>query len=759
MLEESEKANDETPVNVLLVDDRPDNLLVMETILEDLNQNLVCATSAREALKFLLIEDVALILLDVQMPGLNGFEFAELIRERERTQHTPIIFISATSVDEQYVFKGYALGAVDYLTKPFQPEILKSKVRFFTKLFRQNQEIKRQARLLEEANIALDQANSDLEARVQARTVELKAANELLGAELEARKESEARLALEHSITRTVAYASSLEEAAPMILRSFCENIGAGASALWLLNDSGTELRCAYVQTTDDTDAVTDFKNATLGLTFARGVGLPGLVWESNEPVLLAEAYRGKRYPRERQAKAAGFTSAIAFPIKIGDEFFGAIEFFTASVIPNDEHVVNMLEAIGSEIGQFVQRKQIEAEREGLLLREKTLRQQAERASRLKDEFLATVSHELRTPLNSILGWGQILNSAKLSDDERRTALETIYRNARSQSQLIDDLLDTSRLITGNLHLNLTPTPVVPTIQNAIDVVRPAAEAKSISMTTNFTSDVETITCDSQRLQQMVWNLLTNAVKFTPENGQIDVTYERADNNVRIVVKDTGHGIATDFLPLVFDRFRQADSSSTRTHHGLGLGLAIVRHLTELHGGQVPVHSDGIGKGSTFVISLPITLAIVSDGNAPRKTANGHRSPQAVNHQLEGLRISIVDDDADACNLLRFSLEMSGAEVRTSSSVADAMESIRTWRPDLLLTDINMPGEDGYSLIKKLRSLDPEQGSEIPAIALTAMARSEDSEQALNAGFQMHIPKPVDIDELAQAIVGLAGKK
>jgi signal transduction histidine kinase len=216
---------------------------------------------------------------------------------------------------------------------------------------------------------------------------------------------------------------------------------------------------------------------------------------------------------------------------------------------------MNMLEAIGSEIGQFVQRKRIEAERENLLVREQSLRQQAERASRLKDEFLATVSHELRTPLNSILGWGQILKTSDVTDEDRRTALETIYRNARSQSQLIDDLLDTSRLITGNLHLNLSPTPVVPTIQTAIDVVRPAAEAKSITVESKFSSDIESITCDAQRLQQMVWNLLTNAVKFTPESGRIEVAYERLENSVRITVSDSGHGISPDFLPLVFDRF------------------------------------------------------------------------------------------------------------------------------------------------------------------------------------------------------------
>jgi signal transduction histidine kinase/DNA-binding response OmpR family regulator len=755
MLEESEKASEAKRVNVLLVDDRPDNLLVMETILTDLHQNLICATSAREALKFLLIEEVALILLDVQMPGLNGFEFAELIRERERTEDTPIIFVSATSVDEQYVFKGYSLGAVDYLTKPFHPEILKSKVRFFTKLFQQNQEIKRQAKLLEQANIDLDSANADLEVRVQARTTELEATNEKLGAELEARKESEARLTIEHSITRTVAYAGSLEVAAPEILRSFCEHMGAGVSALWLLTDSEAELTCKAIEIGETTQALYRLREASLTQNFRRGHGLPGHIWELNAPVSIAHEYHGRKFPRAKYAHAAGLKYASGFPIKIADEFHGVIEFFTRLPVLNDTSLMNMLEAIGSEIGQFVQRKRVEAERESLLLREKALRRQAEKASRLKDEFLATVSHELRTPLNSILGWGQILNTGKLSEQEQRNALDTIYRNARSQSQLIDDLLDTSRLITGNLHLNLSPTEVIPTIQAALDVVHPAAEAKSISLEAKFTSDVATITCDSQRLQQMVWNLLTNAVKFTPENGRIEILYERVENSVRIVVSDTGQGISPEFLPLVFDRFRQADSSSTRTHHGLGLGLAIVRHLAELHGGQVSVASDGPGNGSVFSIVLPITLAVVSDGQAVTKRSNGHRLAKPMTRQLDGVRISIVDDDNDACNLLRFSLEMSGAEVKTSSCVADAMQSLREWRPDILLTDINMPDEDGYSLIRKLRSLEPDEGADIPAIALTAMARAEDSENALSAGFQIHLPKPVDIDELADAIASL----
>jgi CheY-like chemotaxis protein len=374
----------------------------------------------------------------------------------------------------------------------------------------------------------------------------------------------------------------------------------------------------------------------------------------------------------------------------------------------------------------------------------------------LKDEFLATVSHELRTPLNSILGWGQILNTGKLGEEEQRNALDTIYRNARSQSQLIDDLLDTSRLITGNLHLNLSPTPVVSTIEAAIEVVRPAAEAKSISIETKFTSDIETVTCDTHRLQQMVWNLLTNAVKFTPDGGRVEIAYERVDNNVQIIVSDSGHGISAEFLPLVFDRFRQADSSSTRTHHGLGLGLAIVRHLAELHGGRVSVASEGEGKGAVFSITLPITLAVVSDGKAISTASNGYQKGQPATRRLDGLRIAIVDDDHDACTLLQYSLEMSGAVVKTSASVEDAMESLRGWRPDILLTDINMPGEDGYSLIRRIRSLPSDEGADIPAIALTAMARAEDGDNALSAGFHLHLAKPVDLDELADAIASLA---
>ena len=476
--------------NVLLVDDRPENLFAMESLLSGADYNIISADSAQEALRVLLSEDVALILLDVQMPGLNGFELAELIRERERTQHTPIIFISATSVDDQYIFRGYSLGAVDYLTKPIQPEILKSKVGFFTRLFKQNQKIKAQSELLTATNAELDRLNIELEERVRNRTAALEKVNLALEMELEVKRRAEARLATEHSITRALASAESIDDAAPLILRTFCENMEATVATFWLWDHSAQDLTCHSIECTGSSAELKEFARITQDLRLPQGTGLPGRTLERSESVWLSAELKGMHQSRSAAAKKAGLNGAVGIPIKVGAELYGVLEFFTAQSIETRPSLTNMFEVIGSEIGQFMFRKKVETEREGLLIREKQLRQQAERASRLKDEFLATVSHELRTPLNSILGWSQLLTLGKLNGEEAKGALETIHRNARSQAQLIDDLLDTSRLITGNLQLELTPTDVGPLIESAIEMVKPAADPKDVAINLEVDQDV-----------------------------------------------------------------------------------------------------------------------------------------------------------------------------------------------------------------------------------------------------------------------------
>jgi signal transduction histidine kinase/CheY-like chemotaxis protein len=456
-------------------------------------------------------------------------------------------------------------------------------------------------------------------------------------------------------------------------------------------------------------------------------------------------------------AAAAGFNSAIGMPIQMNGEFFGAIEFFSSSHIPEEPEIVRMFEAVGTEIGQFIQRQRIELEKERLLTQEMTLRQQAERASRLKDEFLATVSHELRTPLNSILGWAQIMRRESLDEEHRVAALETIFRNSQAQAQLIDDLLDMSRLITGNFPLNLVPASIPSIVEAAVEIVRPQAKAKSIDLVARFDQKDIEVTCDPERIQQVVWNLLVNALKFTPEAGRVSVGVNSSKDEVSISIRDNGEGIAPEFIPHVFDRFRQADSTSTRKHRGLGLGLAIVSNLTELHGGTVSVASEGFGKGAEFTVTLPITRSEPSEGAAAKngESSGEFESSGLAPSPLENVRILIVEDDPDAADMLRYALRGAGADTKNAYSVSEAIDTLSVWEPSVVLSDITMPDEDGYSLIKRIRAMRSIEIAHVPAIALTAMARSEDGERALSSGFHMHMPKPVDIDELTKAISSL----
>lgn len=409
------------------------------------------------------------------------------------------------------------------------------------------------------------------------------------------------------------------------------------------------------------------------------------------------------------------------------------------------------VEELSGYIGELKRSQEVRGQ---LLQREQRARAEAEAANRIKDEFLATLSHELRTPLTSLLGWACLLRGSSVDETLRAKGIEAIERNAKVQARLIDDLLDVSRIISGKLNLQVRPLDVSNSIEAAIAVVRPAANAKAIGLVYKKLPSIGAISGDAARLQQVVWNLLSNAVKFTPEGGYIEVRVERVNSHVRISVDDTGQGISAEFLPQVFDRFRQADSSTTRNYGGLGLGLAIVRHLVELHGGTVHAQSPGEGLGATFSAIFPL----LSERPQPEDTGQygSRRIPSST--ALNGLRVLVVDDEADARQIISTLIERTGAEVKTCESAGEALQLLQQWHPDVLMSDIAMPGEDGYSFINKVRSLPVEQGGHTPAAAFTAYAREEDRKRVLDAGFQMHIAKPVSSSKLVDMIAHLAGR-
>lgn len=550
------RATGKPPVNILMVDDQPAKLLSYEVILAELGENLIRANSGKEALGHLLKTDIAVVLVDVCMPELDGFELASMIRRHPRLQKTAIILVSGVLVEDVDRLRGYNSGAVDYVSVPIVPEILRAKVSVFADLYRKTEELER--------------LNHELERRVAERTAEI----------------------------------------------------------------------------------------------------------------------------------------------------------------------------------------------EALLVRAEDARREAETANRLKDEFLATLSHELRTPLSAITGWVHILKTGKLDQATYVKAIETINRNAQLQTRLIADILDVSSIITGKLRLNLEPVDLAAVVEAALDTLRPAVEAKGIQLRRDLKRASEPVLGDPARLQQVVWNLVSNAIKFAPQDGHLDIVLSTAGSQVEITVQDDGPGIEPDFLPYMFDRFRQADSSSTRMHQGLGLGLAIVRHLMELHGGSVQAMNRTDQPGAVFRLSLPRHVAVAEPLEGMREQpplfVMGddvwlHAAPS-----LQGIRVLLVDDAADTREVVGAVLELCGAQVCAVASAREALWLIERDRPDVLVADLEMPGEDGYGLLRKLRALPPERGGQTPAAALTAYASAQDRANVLKAGFQMHVPKPVQPAELAAAVAELA---
>ncbi|HXE30199.1 MAG TPA: response regulator [Terriglobales bacterium] len=532
------------PINILLVDDQPSRLLSYETVLQGLGENLIRANSGNEALDLLLKTEIAVVLVDVVMPELDGFELARMIRNHPRFQKTAIILVSGVMVEDAYRLKGYDSGAVDYISVPIIPEILRAKVAVFCDLYRKTGELER--------------LNQELEQRVSERTAEINGA-----------------------------------------------------------------------------------------------------------------------------------------------------------------------------------------------------RQEAERANRLKDEFLATLSHELRTPLNAISGWAHLLLSGGLDAADQLKAAETIQRNALAQARLVADLLDVSRIISGKLEFDLQPVPLTPTVQNAVDSIRPAAAAKQIELKLALPAHSDddrgfTIEGDPARLQQITANLLSNALKFAPLGGRVEVGLQpdTRDGRIELIVCDNGPGIAPDFLPYIFERFRQADTSSTRSQRGLGLGLTIVRHLVERHGGEITASNrapaPGTPTGACFTVSFPLAAS-----QAP--PPHGETTPMP---SVEGLRVLVVDDDPDARDLVARILGQHGAIVRLAASAAEALALFKREIPQVVVSDIEMPEQDGYALVRQIRAL--RRGARVPVAALTAYAGAQDRLRLLHAGFQEHIPKPVHPPHLIRVVAGLA---
>ncbi|HJR06912.1 MAG TPA: CHASE domain-containing protein [Pyrinomonadaceae bacterium] len=453
-------------------------------------------------------------------------------------------------------------------------------------------------------------------------------------------------------------------------------------------------------------------------------------------------------------AEREGIVAFAGYPLLVEERLIGVLTMFSRARLTED--ALDALALVSDAIAQGIERKRLEEQ----------LRRRAEQlaeANRLKDEFLATLSHELRTPLTSILGWAKLMRTESFDPQMSARALQIIERSAVAQSQLINDLLDVSRIITGKLRLVAKPVELAPIINATVDSLRPTADARGVLLEVSLDTETGRVSGDADRLQQVIWNLLSNAIKFTPKAGRVSVRLQRTDSQAEIVVSDSGQGIKADFLPYIFDRFRQADGSITREHGGLGLGLSIVRHLVELHGGTIRAESDGPERGSTFRVRLPLmALRGGADGRGAHSGATGASVAVAANARdnlLAGLRILVVDDDEDTRALLVTTLEQSGAEsVEAAASASDALGALRRLAPDVLVSDIGMPGVDGYELIRQIRALPPESGGRVPAAALTAYAAPDDRQRALDAGYDLHISKPVEPSELTAAVARLAGR-
>lgn len=566
------------------------------------------------------------------------------------------------------------------------------------------------------------------------------------------RKRGEQRAAVQHEVTRILSHPTDFLSICENILRAICKSFSWDSGAIWKVDGANGRLRRIYQWPSEKTEtAIPQSYNTEREIEM--GVGLPGRVWARAAPIWVPDL-------REDESRERGIIavrrSGFGFPVCHGREVLGAMEFYSRETRQPDGGLMDLMASIGHQIGEFSTRRRAEEERVELLESERSARADAEQANRLKDEFLATLSHELRTPLNAVIGWARMLKSGRLDQESAEHALQVIERNAWAQKQIIEDILDVSRVVTGKLQLKVAPLDLVTVVEGALDAVRPAIEAKEIRVETIIDAGLKMISGDADRLQQVVWNLLSNAVKFSPPGGKVEISVSQTGGHMQIRVSDTGPGIDPAFLPHVFERFRQADGSTTRTHGGLGLGLAIVRHLVELHGGVITAENAANG-GAVFTVRLPLPSGELRPETLTN-AASVFKELYAEPVNLKGLRILVIDDESDALDLIAMELTQHGAMVKGVTSSQEALTLFEQEQFDLVIGDIGMPGIDGYELIKRIRQLEKGQQRRVPAVALTAYARVQDRMRAILAGFNTHVPKPVEANELITIVGSLTGR-
>lgn len=649
------------PINILIVDDEPANLLVLETVLEDPGYRIVRAMSAEQALRALMADEFAVLVLDIQLPDMNGIELAQMIKERKKTAHLPIIFLTAYFDQDQHRLQGYGTGAVDYMNKPFNATIMRSKVAVFAELHRKTLEAQR-------ANDRLRELNETLERRVSERTEALLQADRKLQATLSSI--TDGLLLIEHD--GRIGYAN--EQGAQLL----------GCHAAELLGRHRREV----------------FDGAAFEAGFERAVG-------------------GHQ--------------AVSFESPLGGE-----RWLQCHCYPSDD-------GLSVYFHDVTDRRELQLRREQLLAAEQAARSASEHAAHAKEQFIAAVSHELRTPLAAIIGWANVLSQPGIEAVTVQRGIQAIARNAQAQSVLVSDLLEMSRLIAGKLRLDVQRVDLNDIVAGAADTARPTAESRRLAIELQMSPQPAEVQGDPSRLMQVVMNLVTNSMKFTPAGGRVTIATTVHEASVELSVSDTGQGIDAGFMPHLFDRFSQADDIAARAHGGLGLGLSIVKNLTELHGGEVSASSAGAGFGAVFVVRLPRAVP----GQQPPDTGPGG---EMGDRSVAGLAVLLVDDHADVLEAHARMLSEQGAVVTTAPSAHAALGLLAAQRFDILVSDLGMPGMDGYALLRRVRGDLGMDAKVLPAVAVTAFVRSEDRDAALEAGYQACLQKPVSPVQFARTV-------